>query len=65
VWLLVVGLGRPRPVTWGASAGLVRVVWGVGVAVGLPVVTRATTAPAATATARPASSPLMPAAPRR
>jgi hypothetical protein len=52
-------------VTPGARAGLVTVVSGAGRAAGLQVVTRVTPAQAATATARPASSPLMPAAPRR
>jgi hypothetical protein len=62
---MVVGQLRPRHVTTGASDGLVTEVSGEGLAVGLQVVTRVTTAQAATATARPASSPLMPAAPRR
>jgi HlyD family secretion protein len=65
VWEMVDGQLRPRHVTTGASDGLVTEVSGEGLAEGLQVVTRVTTAQAATATARPASSPLMPAAPRR
>lgn len=65
VWELVAGGLHPRQATTGATDGLLTEISGDGLAEGLQVVTRVTTAQEAPAPARAATSPLMPAGPRR